>query len=200
MPPSCFREFFFQSRFDDRRHHRRNIAVILRELFYRTGFDDDVTLLRRYKQRFDVGVQHVIHQRQIEFVCEIVRIADAAQQYVCAGFFRILRDELAAHVERYVRIRFDDFLHHAVALLFRKEVLLVRVYRDGDVDRIEEFTRSLDNAQMPVRRRVERPRKYCCCHELIVTRRRELYKRFSGTDAPQPFYVQTGILEKKHQS
>ena len=88
----------------------------------------------------------MIHQRQIEFVCEIVRIANTAQQYVCARFFRILRDKLAAHMERYVLIRFDDFLHHAAALLFRKEVLLVRVYRDDDIDFIEELARSFDNA------------------------------------------------------
>ena len=139
-------EFFFQRRFDDRRYHRRNISVILRELFYRTRFDDDVTLLRRYKKRFDVGIEHVIHQRQIEFVCEIVRVADTAQQYVCARFFRILRNEFAAQMERNVFVRFDDFFHHAVAFFFRKEILLVRVYRDDDIDFIEELARSFDNA------------------------------------------------------
>ena len=49
-------------------------------------------------------------------------------------------------MERHVFVRLDDFFHHAAALLFRKEVLFVRVYRDDDIDFIEELARSFYNA------------------------------------------------------
>lgn len=149
---------FPQSLLDSRWDKSPYIATQRRHLPDYRGIQVGVLLVGHQEHGDDVRRQSAIHQCHLEFVFEIGDCSKPSYQRLGSQFLSVPNHQTAEGIDFHALDVGDRFPDHLQAVIQREEGVLLWISTQRHDDAVEDFHRPLDDVQMPIGNRVERPR------------------------------------------
>jgi len=112
----------------------------------------------------DFGGKPPIHVGHGRFVRQFRRVAQAPHKYHTVPLPREISDKPFPCTDLHALAECIHRIEHLNALIYAEESFFFRVVGDDDVERVEDAERAFDDIEVPSRRRVKAPGKYCVWH------------------------------------